>query len=364
VHIADMLAARPVPAAGIFVTLTRRCPLACAHCSTNSMLSSEQQAADPFEQFAATFTAADHPGLVWFTGGEPLLRPGLVRSLAARCQAVGAATAMITGGYFARESGKVSSALWGALTAVDHVVFSLDAFHERQVPRRAVFAVVRKLLEAGRDVSFQLVGTGADDRYLAGLTSGIRQAFDDRVPMLVARLAAVGRAKNLLELPAPCGGPRGQSADPCTMAAWPVIAFDGTIIACCNQEAVDGPPPDHLRLGHAAEISWPELAARVRRDAVLQALRVVGPEYLAAAGRTGPLDGRYCGTCHQLPRRPGALAAAAAMAARPTFATVAEQVVSMQVAAGAHGFASVYGISEYAGLVMLGHPGRSRACAS
>ena len=59
-HIAQILALRPVPAAGAFLTLTRRCPLSCAHCSTNSMLSSEEHSAAIFADFAATFTPDDH----------------------------------------------------------------------------------------------------------------------------------------------------------------------------------------------------------------------------------------------------------------------------------------------------------------
>jgi hypothetical protein len=359
-----MLAVRPVPAAGLFLTLTRRCPLACAHCSTNSMLSSEQHPALPFERLVDSFTLRDHPELVLFTGGEPLLRPGLVTALAQRSHEVGTASAMITGGYFARESARVSAALWRALTSVDHVIFSLDVFHERQVSRRAVFAVVGRLLAAGQAVSFQLVGTGADDPYLREVTADLRHTFRDAVPALVVRLGEMGRARNLRLGQAPrC--PVRQSADPCTMAAWPVVAFDGTIVACCNQDVVDGPAPEHLRLGHASTLSWAELADRVRGDALLRALRVVGPQYLTAASADAPTSpGGYCASCHQLPARPAALAAARQMTARPTFAIVEQQAEALQAGAGAHGFARVFGIREYADLVLLGRPGRSGECAS
>ena len=364
VHLVDIINSRTVPAAGVYITLTRRCPLGCEHCSTNSLLSSEQHSAQPFERFVATFTPEDHPDLVWFTGGEPLLRPALLRALAGHCRAVGAGTALITGGYFARDTGKVSSAVWAALTAVDHVTFSLDVFHERKVARSAVFATATRLLDAGLDVSFQVTGTGPQDPYLREVTDGIRGTFSDRVPALVVRLSSVGRGKDLIELRA-AHGSRGRAAEPCTMESWPVVGFDGTVVACCNQDVVDGPAPSHLRLGSARADDWRQVATRMRTDAVLRSLRVVGPEYLAVSGGGDLVPGEgYCGTCRRLTADPAALAEAERLTARPTFAAVEEQVARLQAGAGAHGFAAKHGIREYADLVLLGH-GKERAeCAS
>ncbi len=360
-HLTDIIALRPFPAAGLFFTLTRRCPLACAHCSTNSALSSEQYPAAPFERLTDTFTTADRPDLLSFTGGEPLLRPGLVRALAARSREAGTASTMITGGYFARDTGRVSSALWGALTAVDHVTFSLDIFHERQVPRRAVFAVVHRLLEAGQAVSFQVVGTGSADPYLAEVTGDIRRTFCDAVPALVVYLRAVGRATQLLDRPPPRCPAR--VADPCTMAGWPTVAFDGTVVACCNQTVVDGPAPPHLQLGHAAEMTWAQIAARVRDEPILRALRVFGPQYLAGADGQAKPEG-YCQSCFRLPERPAVLAEVRRLTTTPTFGIVEQQVIDLQATAGAHGFAAVFGIREYAHMVTLGNPGRTPAWAS
>jgi len=328
------------------------------------MLSSEQHSAEPFERLVDTFTSVNHPELVLFTGGEPLLRPGLVRALAARSREAGTVTSLITGGYFARETAKVSTALWSALTGVNHVAFSLDIFHERQIGRKAVFAVVAKLLEAGQAVSFQLVGTGAADPYLADVTTDIRRTFCDAVPALVVKLGAVGRGADLLDPPPPkC--PTRRCADPCTMAAWPTVTFDGTVVACCNQQVVDGPSPPHLRLGHTAELTWAEIAAQVQGNQLLRALRVFGPQYLVAADAGMlPAPCGYCESCYQIPARPSALAEVIRLTTRPTFDVVEQQAIDIQAAAGAHGFATTFGISEYAHMVMLGYSGRSQAWPS
>jgi pyruvate-formate lyase-activating enzyme len=353
VHITQMLALRPVPAAGVFLTLTRRCPLSCAHCSTNSMLTSEEHAATIFADFARTFTRRDHPDVVWLTGGEPLLRPDLVHEIVSLAHAAGAQVALITGLYFARRDGRIPPRLLRALLAVDHVVASQDLFHEVQVPREAAFATIAALTRAGQDVSFQVVGTGATDPYLAEITAQIRHAFDDRVPALVAPLGSAGRAKEFLKV-APVHRDQQPIALPCTVAAWPVVTFDGSIVACCQQQVVDGPAPSHLRLGTAPADGWPAIARAVRERATLRALRTFGPEVIAheAGARLCPQG--YCGTCASLDGNPQAVVTVEMLTSRPTFALVEAEVQRISEEAGPESFARRFGIAEYAHMLTLG----------
>ncbi len=354
-HIADALALRSVPAAGVFLTLTRRCPLTCAHCSTNSMLNSEEHSADIFRDFARSFTEADHPELVWLTGGEPVLRPDLVHEIVEATHAVGGRVIIISGLYFARDGRSIPPRVRDALLAVDHVVASQDIFHEVEVPRESAFAAVRSLVDAGQDVSFQIVGTGSADPYLAEVTTQIREYFDDRVPALVAKLGSVGRASTWL---AP--GIRHRDAQPisapCTVAAWPVVTFDGTVVSCCQQQIVDGPAPDHLLIGSAPRITWPEVARTVREREMLRAIRTLGPEVLAEQSGVPLSPAGYCGTCSSLGGNRQVLIEASRVTARPTFTYVEAEVRRMEMAAGPEGFARMYGIPAYAHMVNLGHP--------
>src|SRR5439155_790110 len=100
--------------------------------------------------------------------------------------------------------------------------------------------------------------------------------------------ARAGRAGACGRLPVACpvrhvlrAQPLDPEADPCTLAAWPLVAFDGTIVACCNQTVVDGPAPDHLRIGHAATDDWQDVRERYLRSTLLRAIRTYGPEYVA-----------------------------------------------------------------------------------
>jgi pyruvate-formate lyase-activating enzyme len=337
------------------MTLTRRCPLTCAHCSTNSMLSSEEHDASIFLRFAGTFSPESHPQVLWLTGGEPLLRPGLVEAVAAQAHAAGTLVAMITGGFFAR-TGRIARPLRRAIDAVDHVIVSLDVFHEVQVRRTEVFRLVRELVDDGRDVSFQIVGTGSDDPYLDDVTSHLREYFDGRVPALVAPLGSAGRAAEWLPAPK-ASAPHFDAAPaplPCTMAAWPVVAFDGTVVACCNQTVVDGPPPEHLRLGHASVDDWATIRERCVRSTALRAIRVLGPQAIEAQYGGGGCDG-YCSTCVRLADEPGLLGRVDADFDRPVAEAMEEQVVAMQRRSGPIAFAERFGIRAYADLLSLGY---------
>jgi hypothetical protein len=345
--------------------------------------------------FAESFAGPAAPRVALLTGGEPLLRPRLVRDLAERCRAAGTATFVLTGMFWAR-GGTAAPAVAAALAAVDHVSASLDAFHEREVPRRAVFAALRRLLDAGKDVSLHLVAGGPQDRYGAyvdALVPEVRREFGDRVPMLVGRLGAVGRGRELVAAaaagPAPdpeteagtgtasatgriggtpdrgsrdraLNGPArseasgsGRDAAPCAMAAWPVVGVDGTVTACCNQEVLDRRPvPGHLALGNVAVDDWPAIRERGVRSPALRAVRTLGVR------ATGANAG--CAACRTLPAVPDGREEAKAAA---KVAALEAPVARLQELAGPAGFVRRYGSARYAGLVLLGlpeGPGRER----
>lgn len=328
-HLFDILRLRAVPAAGLFMALTRRCPLSCAHCSTNSRLSSEEHPADLFLRFADSFTEHDRPDLLLLTGGEPLLRPDLVRALTDRAHAVGTKVSLISGMFFARQPA-IPGAIVQALAGIDHFTASLDAFHEQEVSRDAVFRVLHSLLEGDKAVSLQLVGLDEDDPYLLDLTAAIKREFGACVPVFVSQVGALGRAVEWLEQGAlaPANAP---PPTPCLMAAWPVVSFDGTIVACCNQGVVDGPAPDHLKVGHALVDGWQTIRERVTESHWLRALRLYGPEYLIHQYGSGQAScSGYCATCQRLPTDSVLAEALAPLMERPAIRFLGDQVTRLQ----------------------------------
>jgi pyruvate-formate lyase-activating enzyme len=303
-RLAEMMALRQRIGAGVLVTLTRRCPLHCAHCSATATARGEQLDAHALLGLLATFTAECRPEVLLLTGGEPLTRPELVIEAARTARAAGTRTAVLSGAFFARRDPD-SPMVRRVARAVDHFSLSLDVFHEREVPRADVFVALRVLLRLGVATSLHIVG---DERYLAEVTRHVTGTFGADVPMLVSGLRPVGRAAAWLR--SKTQPDAGDAVEPCAMAAWPVITVDGAITACCNQDVVDGRArPEHLVLGRLATTTWPRLCERASNTPLLRMIRTVGPAHLATSA--GCAVGDYCTTCHRLGAAPDAVAWAA-----------------------------------------------------
>jgi pyruvate-formate lyase-activating enzyme len=353
-HLVDYLALRAIPAAGISIALTRRCPLSCAHCATNSTFTSEEAPADMFRRFVDSFTVEEHPQALAISGGEAFLRPALLQELAERAELVGCRTLALSGMFWAK-SRRIPPPIKRAIDALDHFSCSLDVFHEREVRRADVYRALDTLLSEGKDVSMHLVGLDADDPYLAERTAEIRERFDDRVPMLVNGVNPYGRAAEWLQVP-DYDDTSAAQPNPCALAAWPVLAFDGTIVGCGNDDVVDGPAPAHLRLGHADADGWAAIRARTLTSHMLRAIRTYGPEHLAERhGAATPCDG-YCSTCVRMAGDAPLMSAIEQHMRRPQAAIVEEQVQALEREAGPTGFIRRFGMSRYAELVNLGAP--------
>src|SRR3954464_1969621 len=164
-HLADYLAIRSIPAAGVSLALTRRCPLSCAHCATNSTFTSEEAPAELFLHFVDSFTVDDHPEVLAISGGEAFLRPALLATLAERAALVGCRTAALSGMFWAKAR-RIPPPIKRAIDVLDHFSCSLDIFHEREVRREDVYRVLHVLLSEGKDVSIHVTGLDADDPYI------------------------------------------------------------------------------------------------------------------------------------------------------------------------------------------------------
>ncbi|MBV7668827.1 radical SAM protein [Streptomyces halstedii] len=352
-ELGELVGRRPFPAAGLLLGLTRRCPLSCAHCSTGSdMTVRERPEAGQLARFVASFTPEDRPDVVMLTGGEPLLLPALVEELSASARRAGSRTALLSGMFFAR-SPRIPAPVLRAITAVDHFSASLDVHHEREVGRSDVFRALHRIREAGVAVSFHLTGTGPSDPYLADITRAVEAEFGGQVPSLVNEVRPFGRAASWAR-PARTG-PAPDAVSPCSMAAWPVVAFDGTVLACCNQDTVDlRPVPDHLYLGHIATDDWAAVRRRALESPVLRMIRTVGPVHLAARSGAPPRDGSYCDGCRALGGDARVAAGARAVASGATGALLDLAAARRGAAGGPQGVVRRHGCAAYAPLVVAG----------
>ncbi|MFJ4368339.1 radical SAM protein [Streptomyces chartreusis] len=344
------------------MALTRRCPLACRHCSTNSLMNLPNNPVEPFVQLVDTFTAEEHPELVLMSGGEALLQAETVRKIAQRSRAVGTRSYVLSGMYFARES-RIPTPIKRAIDSVDHFAASIDAFHEEEVERSAVIEVLRQLMSEGKDVSIQIVGLDDEDPYLEEAIDDLRTSLDDRVPILVGHVNSAGRAAEWLHHDAPpVLASSAATPSPCAMASWPLVRFDGNIIACCNQDVVDVDViPEHLLIGNARHDSWESVRERTLTRELMRAVRLIGPEALAA--RTDRCSPGYCGTCMTLSHDHLAKERAKELVESPSISRLESAMGSMLATGGAAAFVRNYGSPRYAELVLLGQDRRSVTCA-
>jgi pyruvate-formate lyase-activating enzyme len=373
VHLVELISQRHVAAGGIFAAITRRCPLGCRHCSTNSANDSEEHDGAHFLRFVRSFTADCRPDYLLLTGGEPLMRPRLVSALARAAGAAGTRTYLLTGMFFAR-NGAIPGPVLRAIRDVDHVAVSIDGFHQEFLPRVQVFRAMHRLAAEGVHLSVQLTGWSDDDPELAENVAAVRTEFGDQVPILAGLIQPYGRARTLLP-PAPgragragqagLAGQTGQAglalSGACAFAGWPVIGPDGAISACCHQAVVDGATepghgrPGHLDLGHAARDDWPLVRERCLTTPLLGAVRLLGPHVTARLASPGTAaDAGYCQACWQLSRSPDAGRWAAGPAARSVLALVEPKVAAARSREGPAGFVRHQGSGRFADLVLLG----------
>lgn len=319
-------------------------------------MESEESPGDIFAAFVDSFSLECHPRFMAISGGEALLRPQLVKKLALRARNSGTKSSVLSGMFFAKKT-TVPKPIHAAILAVDHFSVSMDEFHEREVPRSNVFAVLSNLLDCGRDLSIHIAGRNASDPYLDDLVKCIQQRFGNRIPMLVNTLSPFGRANTfMIKLPEKRVDKAGsKNPDPCTMAAWPVVGFDGVVAACGNDNLI-GCVPSHLRLGDIRVDRWADIQARCKESPFLIALRTYGPEYLQRNfGEPGALSSiGYCNTCIRLHNNVEMHKLVGEHMRRPSSRALGDAVVEMQVEMGAVAFAKRYSHPRFAELVLLG----------
>ena len=311
---------------------------------------SEEMPEEVFHRFINTFSEKAHPEILALSGGEVMLRPRLVFDLAVRARASGSRVTALSGLFFAT-SNRIPRDIYRAIKTLHHFSVSIDAFHEREVPRERVFSVMAALLADDIDISVHTVAATDDDPYVESLIGDLTQRFGQRIPVLVNRLGFFGRARDWLTGDVSKDGAL-TDADPCAMAAWPVMGFDGTIMACANDDALDT-LPSHLMLGHAKVDNWADIRQRTLESPMMRAIRTLGPLNIAQGAGHIKCNG-YCGTCLSLSRDNLALRFVDSELRRPVVAIMEHQVEMLQKNASAADFVRRNGAPHYAALAERG----------
>ncbi len=298
-RVEDILNYRSDLAAGLYLALTQRCPLLCAHCSTNSSLLSPLELEEKdLLRFIGSIEPELAPKFILLTGGEPLLRTRLIHELVNLIEAheLPSKICILTGLYFAR--GLMPPSVREVLKRVDHVTASLDTFHEVFVTRERAFQCLKEIQAIGVDISLQLCSTQDNDPYIRELVDDSHKALGNSLSIFISKLQKQGRAQDLPTYNQISMSDLLPNISPCGFASWPVVSYSGNIVTCCNTEVVNhAKPPEHLILGHIHTSTWNSIHTKLLGDRMLRSIRTFGPLWLSGKGTCRQ---SYCQTCHSL----------------------------------------------------------------
>jgi MoaA/NifB/PqqE/SkfB family radical SAM enzyme len=248
---------------------TRTCPLACAHCITES--SPRAKGKMSVEQAKSYLSViAKYTGATSFTGGEALLYHREIVQLAEFAKGLGLRVTCVSGAGWVRQEAIARQRIRALASAgLDRLAISWDAYHEEFNASERAVLLARVALEEGLEVSVQTVrpAPGGSAPYRAAF-EGLPVQFDS------IQLVRLGRAQTLpddqfFHDPAPIKGR-------CETVLTPIIDWDGQVYACCGPSYYSS-PESPLRLGDTREEPLEEILERAIRDPILEVISLLGP---------------------------------------------------------------------------------------
>jgi pyruvate-formate lyase-activating enzyme len=293
------------------IMLTRRCNMACAHCSVESGPKAGEKGPS-LEELLASVRAAAEAGVraVIVTGGEPMLRERAAIEVVRECRRLGLGTRIATNGFWGRTPERARRTLVELVDAgLNGLTVSYDRFHAAFQGPEPVVNIAR----AAADLCFPVD------------VNVTRLAEDGEIEALVAPFAALPSVRLRFYDVQPVGAAREMEGAAfrsevegfCSACGIPALTDDGRVTAC-NGPSYFRLPGDPLAIGSLADASLGELLARHREDPILDTIRTAGPaglrDVMVRIPRLAefPFRERYagmCDLCHHITSSPDAVAA-------------------------------------------------------
>jgi hypothetical protein len=285
-------------ARSITFSVTRRCPLTCAHCNQESgpKVDSAIMSLEFGQHVAAQLPELQHHDLAYvgFTGGEPTLACDFVRCVSDECFRLGIKTGITSAANWAHSDASTERML-DRLPHLTRWDLSTDRYHLEHVPLEQIERAFRALSERGRPPLVRFAyhvpesppgeaRTAALEPEDAELVRRIHGFAGERISFQPVQ--ARGRGRTLTRLRAPCAD---RSSSLLCLSQGLLIDERGIISPCGSLQANE--PGDHpLRMGNA--FSEPLLPAlqRWRHDPVLQLLRLGSVPVLLAESNVAGLS--------------------------------------------------------------------------
>lgn len=251
---------------------TRKCPMACRHCITESSPKADGKMS---LERARTYLRAlrGHTSSVCFTGGEPFLYFRDMLQLVSYASELELEVGTVTGAGWARDESDAGIKVGEmAAAGLKQLTVSWDPYHEEFGPKECAVAVARAALEKGLRVCARIMVTAAHDSrdYLAAFAG---------IPLEISYggLARLGRAAEL-----PLSDFHQYDSPPvdrCRIVFIPLVDFDGGVYACCGP-ALSSASLSPLILGNAEKEPLGAILERAKDDPILEMISLLGPHGL------------------------------------------------------------------------------------
>ena len=303
--------------------VTRRCNMACAHCSVES---GPNVRGEPSEaELLSVVRQAGALGIrsINITGGEPMLRGALVVRLVRECRRWGIATVLTTNGVWGRTAASARRHLRALRRAgLAGLTVSYDRYHAAFMGQDPVLHIAHAAGALRFAINVNVVRT-LDDSDLAALTARV-QTFP-HVLLRFYDVQPVGRAERL-----PSQSLRSETEGFCNACSSPAVTDDGRVTAC-NGPSYFARAESPLVVGSLRDHDLATLVERHRADPILDTIRTLGPAGLRDELRQTPgfeafaFRARYrglCDLCHHITSQPAAVSALRERLAAPRHAAL------------------------------------------
>jgi MoaA/NifB/PqqE/SkfB family radical SAM enzyme len=294
--LAEVELARRTRGRSVLLFITDRCPVGCAHCSVDSRADSPSISDfDLFEQIVDAICARPEVQVVGISGGEPFVERRGLTLASRRVAAAGKDLVLYTSGVWAK-SDEAPEWIREVIALASCVFLSTDAFHAEQIEDEQFVRTARTISRAGVPIVVQVLD---DERMIERAHGLVNAAFGGSWPEhaevnLIPPLP-YGRGKTVFMRGA---GRPGREYQPCSVAAAPVIRYDGRIAGCCNENVIMGAGPERLRRTCGSHEEMDAAIEHFGTDPFLGAIGGVGPAGLTEHPRFSDLgDERFSSIC-------------------------------------------------------------------
>ncbi len=276
--------------------ITDRCPVECAHCSVDSRRDSPMITDFAlFEQIVDGLCAQPGLEVVGVSGGEPFVERRGLSLVARRVVEADKRLVVYTSGHWARQPQPppwITEVLGHAST----VFLSTDGFHAEAMPDERYVNAARSIAANDAWIVVQVIDLGSMvDRARDLLRQAFGDHFEDYAELRPTAPLTAGRGAELFTLTDRLAG---FEFAPCKNVASPMVRYDGTVTACCNEEVIMGKGPDQLRRRARSADEVGRAIDAFHADPMLAAIGGAGPGALTSHPRFADLaDRRFTSIC-------------------------------------------------------------------